>query len=362
MFEYSKAISETILRRYPDPDSYPYRSWCYPQGFLLWGFIRLFEITKEQRYRDYVLSYCDKHVRIDGSIPAFSGNSLDDIMAGSVLVWAYKETQSEQYRIACDTIRRSFDDYPRNRDGSFWHGRNLRGELWIDGLFMALMFLTRYGKYIGDKEYCYIETVNQMTLAFSNCEKDNSGLLYHAWCEDSNASWAHPITGKSSEIWCEGLGWYAMILTEVLEILPENQIGREQLLMQLRKLIKGLSAVQDSASGLWYQVVDKPGYNRNWHDTSGSAMFVYAVKKAGILGFYDIDECEKIAKFAFEGIKTKCVMDLEGNINIYDACDGLCVQMNYDKYADYTRNVNSKECVCACLWAAIIMEHGNVCS
>ena len=38
--QYSVCLAETLLRRYPDPDSYPYQSWSYPQGFLLWGFIR----------------------------------------------------------------------------------------------------------------------------------------------------------------------------------------------------------------------------------------------------------------------------------------------------------------------------------
>ena len=358
MPNYSISLAETVMRRHPDADSYPYRSWCYPQGFLLWGFIRLYEITGEQKYKGYVMSYCEKHTKSDGSIPAFSGASLDDMMTGSVLIWAYVETGLEKYRKACETVRRAFDGYPRNRDGSFWHGRGLQGELWIDGLYMGLMFLTRYGKYVGDAGYCFAETVAQLTAAFNNCEKDGSGLLYHAWCQDSKARWAHPITGKSPEIWCEGLGWYAMILVEALGLLPENQPGRELLAAQTQKLIEGLRRVQDGASGLWYQVVDKPGYDRNWHDTSGSAMFLYAIKKAGLLGICDAGVCDSIAANAFRGIKTKCLSDLEGNINVYDACDGLCVQMNYDAYVDYAKNVNSKEAVCACFWASIIMEYG----
>jgi len=356
--DYATAIAETVLRRYPDPDSYPYRSWCYPQGFLLWGFIRLHEKTGEQKYLDYVTAYCEKHVIEDGSIPAFSGSSLDDIMAGSVIVWAYKSTGLDKYRKACETIRRAFDDYPRNRDGSYWHGRGLPGELWIDGLFMGLMFLTRYGKYIGDAAYCYDETVKQLTAAYANCEKDGSGLLYHAWCQDSRAPWAHPITGKSPEVWCEGLGWYAMIMADAMELLPSDWPGRDLLAAQLQKLVMGLITVQDKASGLWYQVVDKPGHRWNWHDTSGSAMFLYAIKKAGALGIYDTAACDAAAKLGYMGIKTKCTQDLEGNIDVHDACDGLCVQMDYDAYVGYTKNVNSKEAVAACLWAAVIMEYG----
>ena len=111
--QYSVCLAETLLRRYPDPDSYPYQSWSYPQGFLLWGFIRLYEKTGERRYYDYVMRYCEEHVTPDGTVLGFTGISLDDVMSGSVLVWAYQQTKQEKYRLACAQVRRAFDDYPR---------------------------------------------------------------------------------------------------------------------------------------------------------------------------------------------------------------------------------------------------------
>jgi unsaturated rhamnogalacturonyl hydrolase len=358
MSEYAKLIADTVMRRYPEADLYPYKSWSYPQGFVLWGFIRLYEKTGEKKYMEYVLDFCDKHAGQDGRLTAFTGVSLDDMMTGSILVWAYEKTGKENYRYACDRIRGAFNDYPRNSDGGFWHSRELPHEMWVDGLFMGLMFLTRYGAFIGDKEFCFDETVRQLSIVFDRCEKDDSGLLYHAFSEDRKARWAHPITGKSPEIWCEGLGWYAMILPEVLELLHEDYHGFDRILSQLRKLISGLIKVQDDSSGLWYQVVDKPRYSRNWHDTSGSAMFLYCIKKSGLMGLYDKNACEMVSQKAFEGIKAKCVVDYEGNANIYDACNGLCVQESYDAYVGYARNVNCQEAIAAFLWAAQIMEYG----
>ena len=356
---YSDTLAETIMRRYPDPDQYPYRSWCYAQGFMLWGFIRLYERTKKQEYYDYVLKYCEEHVQEDGEILGFSGVSLDDIMAGSVLVWMYTKTKENKYRLACDRIRRAFDDYPRNPDGGFWHGRPLEGEMWVDGLFMGLMFLTRYGKYVDDKEYCFDETVKQLSIVFDRCEKDGTGLLYHAYSANPNTLWAHPITGCSPEIWSEGLGWYAMILVEVLELLPADWKGYDRLCMQLQKLVDSLSKVQDKASGLWFQVVDKGRFRHNFHDTSGSAMFLYTIQKALLLGLVEKKPayCHAV-EMGFSGIKTKYLIDPEGNVNIYDACNGLCVQLNYDAYVEYVRNVNCQEAVAAVLWATGIMEYG----
>ena len=347
------------MNRFPNADNYPYKSWSYPQGFVLWAFIRLYEKTGDKRYGDYVLDFCSFHVKADGEIPAFTGVSLDDIMSGSVLVWAWTKTGEEKYKSACGRIFKAFEDYPRNSDAGFWHSRELPHEMWVDGLFMGLMFLTRYGKYIGNEEFCFSETVRQLSLIFDRCEKDSSGLLYHAYSEDRKASWAHPITGKSHEIWSEGLGWYAMILADVLELLPSKQPGYDRLAEQMIKLINGLEKVQDQSSGLWFQVVDKPLHPRNWHDSSGTAMFLYAIKKAGLLGIGASEQCDRIASKAFDGLKAKCVVDIEGNANIHDACNGLCVQRNYDAYVDYSRNINCQEAVAAFFWACVIMEYGS---
>ena len=53
----------------------------------------------------------------------------------------------------------------------------------------------------------------------------------------------------------------------------------------LLDLIEGLRRTQDAETGLWYQVVDKGERADNWHDTSGSAMFVYCIQRAIDLGY-----------------------------------------------------------------------------
>ena len=356
---YSVTLAETLLRRFPDPDSLPYRSWSYSQGFTLWGFIRLYEKTGDPRYLAYVMRYCEEHVEEDGTILGFTGCSLDDMMTGSVLVWAYRQTGAPRYKMACDRIRAAFDDYPRNSDGGFWHAKSLPGEMWVDGLFMGLMFLARYGAEIGDREYCFAETVRQLNLVFARCEKDNSGLLYHGYSENPETPWASRLDGRAQEVWSEGLGWYAMILVEVLDILPPAFPGYDSVMAQLHKLLASLRKVQDPVSGLWFQVVDRVRTPGNWQDTSGSAMFLYAYRKAALCGFVG-QEYDAVIDRAFAGIKTKYLLDGEGNVNIYDACDGLGVQLSYDHYIHFPKNVNAKEAVAAVLWATTAMEYQGI--
>lgn len=82
-------LAEYLMRKYPLADSYPYKSWSYPQGFYLWAIVRLFEKTGDKRYYDYVLAYGNTHVGDDGTISCFVGDCLDDIMPASILIWLY---------------------------------------------------------------------------------------------------------------------------------------------------------------------------------------------------------------------------------------------------------------------------------
>ena len=343
-------LAESLMRRFPRANEYPFRPWCYSQGFYLWGFIHLYEKTGRTDFLDYVRAYGEEHVDEAGRIACFTGSSLDDIMAGSVLVWLYKETGEEKYKIASKTVRDAYLDYPRNSDGGFWHARGLRTEMWVDGLFMGLMFLTRYGKCIDEADWCYKETVKQLNTVFARCRKDTTGLLYHAYCEDRHAPWANRLTGCSPEVWSEGLGWYAMILVEVLDLLPEDVPGRDSIKEQLRLLCDDLVQVQDPACGLWYQVVDKGGFAANFHDTSGSAMFVYTLSRAQKILDPADGRYRKAAMFGRSAILSKCTEGLDGEIHVWDACDGLGVQNSYNDYAFFTKCVDAKEAVAAVLW------------
>jgi len=355
--KYSELLSSTLMKRYPNPDMYPYRSWCYPQGFMLWGMKMLWEYTGDAKYYDYIILYADTHVDGNGNINKFKGNSMDDMQAGSVIAWAYGQTGAKKYKKACKTIRNAFNDYPRNSRGGFWHERG-KNEMWVDGVFMGQMFLAHYGYYIGEKEYCYGESAKQLAIICELCRKGNTGLILHAIAEHKDAEWADPVTGLSPEVWSEGLGWYALILAEVLAVFDKNHPEREILITQYKQLLESLKHHQDKHTGLWHQVVDKGDRPDNWHDTAGSAMFMYSIMKAvkmNIVSRLDYGEC--IQK-AYKGLVRKARLNDGNLVDIYDACDGLCVQESYDIYVNYIQKINAKEAVAAFLWAVTEYEWG----
>ena len=237
---WAKEIAHTVMTRYPSALTIPFKPWCYPQGYFLMGLDKLWRSTGDRKYYDYMMNWANEVVRPDGSLVYFKGRSMDDMMAGSVVVWAYQQTKEEKFRKAADIIRKSYDDYPRTSDGVFWHGRGTVGQIWVDGVFMGQMFLTKYGHYIGDTDYCFNEASRQLIGMYTHLKKGESGLLYHGWDEDKDARWADPVTGMAPEVWSEGLGWYALIMVETLEIFPKTHPQYKKLVSITQELMQGL--------------------------------------------------------------------------------------------------------------------------
>jgi len=365
--DWSIKIADTVMRRFPRAGLYPWKPWSYPEGFLLWGFEELYKSElhgiKDKRYEDYILQFADEFVDESGRIPLFAGDSLDDMLCGSIIALAYAKTGAEKYKTACRQVRRAFDAYPRNADGGFWHGVPLPREMWVDGVFMGQMFLLKYGSLVSDQDadYCFDEAARQIKLIYDRAHKPGTGLIYHAYSEDRKAFWADPATGLSPEIWCEGLGWYAVLLPHALEALPATHPGRQTVCRQYAELLQSLKDCQDPQTGLWYQIVDKGGRADNWHDTSGSAMFAYSMMRAVELGLPGIngEEYAQAARRAFSGLLSKMKINADGLVDIYDACEGLCVQKDYETYINYPRTVNAQECLAACLMAAAAVERNT---
>ena len=352
--EFAGHLAGTIMKRYPAAEKYPYRPWSYPQGYLLIGMSKLWEDTGDRRLYEYIEEYCRTRVDEDGKIKGFTGCSMDDMMAGAILVWMYEQTGEARYKAACRRIYEAFRDYPRTREGGFLHDRTrYPGEMWVDGVFMGQMFYCRYGRCFQEPA-CFDEAKRQLELIYRYCHS-HDGLLVHAYSEDNLAPWAGE-KGRSGYVWSEGLGWYALILSEVLDIVPGDHPAWTAAEKQLKELLAGLLALQDPETGLWYQVVDRPGEKDNWCDVSGSAMFTYAFQTALQRKTVQGEAYETAANRGYEGVKGRAVINSQGLLDIYGACEGLCVQNSYEAYVHYPQKVNGQEAVCGCLWAAVASE------
>lgn len=371
---WSVAAAETLMARWPDYTKAYFNAWTYVNGYAFCAFERLGRDTGDPRYLDYIKRYVDQFVDERGGFHGVANHkgesrpitfsNLDNMMTGNSVVMLYERTGDERYRKAAETIRRALDGYPRNSDGGFWHAKSMPGQMWIDGIFMGQMFLTRYGKSIGDADYCWDEATKQMTVYAKRAERDHTGLYLHGVYEPGHGEkpcrWADPKTGLSPEVWSEGLGWYALVMAETLADLPPKHPRRPEMEDIFRRLAAGLKRAQDGKTGRWFQVVDKGERPDNWTDTSGSAMFTYTIAKGIELGLLDRKEYAPVAEAGYKGITAFAKINNQGLVDIYSACDGVGVQTNYDRYIHYKKSINAKEAVVGFLWATEIVERAQL--
>jgi rhamnogalacturonyl hydrolase YesR len=353
------------MKRNPGTPADSLAQWSYWKGYTLNGFEMLWRSTGDPRYLNFIKREIDPHIDKDGNLVNVKLDSLDNAMAGNIVVGLYEATHDPRYRVAATEIRKAFDTFPRNPDGGFWHNTQFKGEMWIDGVFMGQMFLVSYGQSISDREYCLNEAARQIILFAGHAHKDSSGLYYHAWAAQPalatvlpgrTVQWADSRTGLSPEVWSEGLGWYALVLAEILDALPPDHPQRAQVLKIFEDLAAGLKRTQDPATGGWFLVVDKPGEAGNWIDTSGSSMFTYMLQRGIDLGLLSRDEYAPVVARGYKAITSNARINKDGLVDILSACDGVCVQASYADYVNCRRAPNAKEAVAGFLWATSLVE------
>jgi unsaturated rhamnogalacturonyl hydrolase len=262
------------------------------------------------------------------------------VLAANLIVILYQETHLPRYKAAADLFRHRFDNYPRTPDGGFWHASvpSRKEQLWLDGNYMALQFLLRYGQAFNDSQYTNQEAVHQLLTYHKHLKADHSGLLYHAYYASGESKWADPHTHHSPYFWCRAMGWYGMTLIDTLDVLPKNQPGRGELIRILRKLVASLAEYQDPQTGLWYQIVDKAATPGNWTETSSSSMFTYVIDAAVKRGYVS-SKYHAAAEKGYRGVLTRISIGSDGLTNITDICEGTNVgDLQY--YFDRKRNTN----------------------
>ena len=222
---------------------------------------------------------------------------------------------------------------------------------------MGQMFMIRYGSVFGEQR-CFDEAAKQI-LIYSKHEKANTGLFYHGWTArpDLN-SWADKTTGLSSEVWAEGLGWYALIITETLRLMPADHPRRAEVLAVYRKLANGLKTTQDPKTGGWFDIVDKGDRADNWIDPSGTAMFVYTLKRGIEMNLLDAATFTPVVARGYAALLTFASINDRGLVEVRGGCDGVSIQDDYSAYVNYRRAVNAKETYAGFLWATAVMETG----
>ncbi|MFC0214641.1 glycoside hydrolase family 105 protein [Paenibacillus chartarius] len=317
-------MADSFMSRYPIVSDMPYqkrRNWNYETGCVLTVCERLWRLTGDQRYFDYIRSNVDIFVREDGTIDTYNLNeyNVDQINQGKALFVLHEQTGEKKYREAIELLMNQMRSHPRTSEGGLWHKKIYPYQMWLDGVYMTSPFLAAYAVAHNEPEW-FDDVANEILLMEKRSRDPKTGLLYHGWDESREQLWADKVTGLSSQFWSRAVGWFMMAVVDVLDLLPITHPKRGEIVGIFYRLAEAIVKVQDQESGMWYQVLDQGDRAGNYLEASGSSMFVYALAKGARHGYLGSGELEA-ARRGFEGLLNRCVSTApDGGLQLEHIC------------------------------------------
>ena len=294
--------------------------WEYTPTLMARAFVELYNETGDTTYLNHAQRFADQFIGEDGAILTYKQSlyNMDRIQGGNFLILLNEINPQPQYLTAIETLRDQLRNQPRTAEGGFWHKQVYEHQMWLDGLFTGTTFYARYAAWKPEPE-AWSDIANQFLTVDKHTRKAN-GLNHHGWDESRQMAWSDSVTGCSAETWGRAEGWYVMALVDVLELMPEDQPERPELIAILNRVMKALMAVQDKDTHLWYQVPDKGDQEGNYIESTCSAMYCYAMAKGVRIGVLD-KNYKKEAQQVLEGLKAhKIVTNEDGTLSLIDCC------------------------------------------
>jgi unsaturated rhamnogalacturonyl hydrolase len=366
---WSERAASAAIERWPNGRFAPPEAkwaWNYELGTLLKGMDAVWLNTADPRAFNYIKAAVDQFVTPDGAIPTWKVEEyqLDNILLGRQLLLLYGVTQDKRYLTAAKLLDDQLAHQPRTASGGYWHKQRYPNQMWLDGLYMAEPFRAEFAK-LAHRPEDFRDIAHQFALLEEHARDKKSGLLYHGWDESRQERWADKQTGLSHEFWARAMGWQMMALVDTLSYFPAGDPGREQLIAMLERDADAVVRSQDSTSGLWYQVMDKPNAKGNYLESSAACMFVYALAR-GVREGYLPEKYRAAAERGYKGILSHFVQAGPGNeVTLTETVKGAGLggdpyrDGSYDYYIGEKRVANDPKGVGAFLLASVEMENAE---
>lgn len=318
-----------------------YEDWKYWNGVSYIAFKKLHELFGTADYKSYVKNnfnfthkvlpyfkeqyhWFNPKVYNPNFHQYFRCDRLDDCGAmGASLIetldWVEKGNWIDYIHASADYILNKQD---RLDDGTFCRKYKGYTTLWADDIYMSVPFLVRMGKLTNEKKYWDDAIKNTLSFHEKLFSKEK-GLYYHSWCKE--------IGHTGVALWGRANGWSIVAKCDLLETIPHDYPGWEEVRKTLLEQIIGVSRYQ-SESGMWHQLLDKTD---SFQETSATSMFTYAVAKAVNEGWIP-EVFTSIAIRGWEGILPKIRQDGQ----VEDISEGFNIRQDLSYYYKRPRPLN----------------------
>jgi len=259
-------------------------------------------------------------------------NHVDLNMFGSLPLEFYEITKDKRYLVLGMPYANKQWELPSDatdeqkelaKEGLSWQTR-----YWIDDMFMMTIVQSQAYQATGNIEY--INRSAKEMIVYLEKLQCNNGLFYHA--------------PDVPFYWGRGNGWMAAGMTELLSSLPIDSPYRPRIMNSYLLMMKSLKKFQNN-DGLWNQLIDD---SKCWSETSGSAMFTYAMITGVKSGWLKGEGYSSSARKAWMALVTR----IDKNGDLTEVCAGTNKQNDRQYYYDRPRISGDFHGQAPILWCA----------
>jgi unsaturated rhamnogalacturonyl hydrolase len=181
-------------------------------------------------------------------------------------------------------------------DGTLARNRPQAWSVWADDMYMSIPALAEMGRMTGERRWFDDAVKNVLNMSGYLFDK-GLGIYMHGWNRNNPEA--------PEFYWGRANGWCVLAMSDLLDVLPQDHPGYAPVLAQHRKALRGIAKLQ-SGSGLWHQMLDRQD---SFLETSGSAMFVYAIAHAVNQGWISPTTYGAIAQAGWAGLSSRIGAD-----------------------------------------------------
>jgi len=207
-------------------------------------------------------------------------------------------------------------------------GISTEARYWVDDMFM--MTINQLQAYRATKDPKYLDRMAKTMVAYLDRLQQSNGLFLHA----TNAPF----------YWSRGNGWFAAGMTEMLRTLPRDNPNHARILKGYQSMLASLLQFQGE-DGLWRQLIDHPDF---WPETSGTAMFAYAMVTGVKNGWLDSATFGPAARKAWLGLTASLASDYQ----LRNVCEGTGARNDLNYYLTRQRLTGDLHGQAPLLWTA----------
>ena len=299
------------------------KEWDWPQGVGLYGLYQIMKYEDSATYREFLYQWFKEN--IEAGLPSKNINTTTPLLTLFELNEYYQDKEFE--KLCLNWADWLMNCLPRTKERGFQHVTSANGdrqgvrlnenEMWIDTIFMTVLFLNRMGQKYQRQEWVD-ESIHQVLMHIKYLYDKQTGLFYHGWTFNERNNFG-------GVFWCRGNSWFTLGILDYLDMFKGkmNAGVKEFILDTYKAQAESLKKLQGKC-GLWHTVQNDP---TSYEETSGSAAIAAGLLKGIRYGILD-DSYRLVADRAIKGI----LKNIDKDGTVLQVSGGTGMGYNADHY------------------------------